>query len=173
MASKHVKLSLLLLSLFITTVFTLKQSRFKIESRIVGGQNSTKGQFPYYALLFEYATSDTICGGTIISEFHILSAAHCFSEGFRQKAENIAAAFGFSQSDDNITIGLIERISIHENFGPENYINDIALLKTIHEIVFSKLIQPIPIDQSNIVATKGVEGTICGFGLMRWVSITQ
>lgn len=173
MASIDVKLSLLVLSLLIIVVLSVGQPRFKIDSRIVGGHDAIKGHFPYYVLLYmNSTTSNGFCGGAIISDKHILTAAHCFnsSENMHLNPKNIIAIFGITQLDTDVTIAEIESVSIHNKFKPEKFINDIALLKTIRTIEFSELIKPIPMAQCNIVATKRHAGTLCGFGWIDMVS---
>lgn len=48
--------------------------------RIVGGDIATIGQFPYQVSLQSY--NEHICGGSIISSTHILTAAHCVDDNF-------------------------------------------------------------------------------------------
>ena len=45
------------------------------ESRIVGGSQSSPGRWPWQALLVY--TGQAICGGAIINEIWVLTAAHC------------------------------------------------------------------------------------------------
>ncbi|KAL0100723.1 hypothetical protein PUN28_019243 [Cardiocondyla obscurior] len=48
--------------------------------RIVGGDIATAGQFKYQVSLQSY--DEHICGGSIISNTHILTAAHCVDDDF-------------------------------------------------------------------------------------------
>lgn len=49
--------------------------------RIVGGNSATKGEFPWLASL-QYRTAYSFihfCGGAIINEYWIITAAHCLN----------------------------------------------------------------------------------------------
>ena len=45
--------------------------------RVVGGENCLKGACPWQAVLLD-ANAKHFCGGSVISDRHILTAAHCF-----------------------------------------------------------------------------------------------
>ena len=49
---------------------------------IVGGKKVEAQQLPWQAYLqiFETGQSQTICGGTVLSRHHILTAAHCMKQ---------------------------------------------------------------------------------------------
>jgi prostasin len=52
------------------------------ESRIVGGVNAIPGEFPYIVSIHWVilTVSTHVCGGAIINNIWILSAAHCLTE---------------------------------------------------------------------------------------------
>ena len=53
----------------------------KPSGRITNGETATRNQFPYQAGLRLYADNGAYwCGGTIISDRWILTAAHCTDE---------------------------------------------------------------------------------------------
>lgn len=45
--------------------------------RVVGGSNASPGQFPYIASLRRVLTGSHFCGGVIINNAYVLTAAHC------------------------------------------------------------------------------------------------
>lgn len=46
--------------------------------RIIGGENASLKQFPYQAQLIFKDNGEHWCGGSIIDQLHVLTAAHCF-----------------------------------------------------------------------------------------------
>lgn len=74
----QLKLSFLALIVALTTVSTFNIDEFDIESRIVGGKASARGQFPFYVFLEVQISSGRIrCGASLISNQWVVSAGHC------------------------------------------------------------------------------------------------
>ena len=52
------------------------------DDRIVGGYDGKKGEFPWLVAIVEAQTRQPFCGGSIINDRFILTAAHCFKGKF-------------------------------------------------------------------------------------------
>ena len=47
-------------------------------NRVIGGSTADEHQFPWVTMLLENGNHK--CGGSILDEYHILTAAHCLSQ---------------------------------------------------------------------------------------------
>lgn len=47
-----------------------------MNNKIIGGQNAAAGSWPWHVLL--YIEGGYICGGSLITDQWILTAAHCY-----------------------------------------------------------------------------------------------
>ncbi|XP_044535193.1 transmembrane protease serine 12-like [Gracilinanus agilis] len=115
-------------------------------SRIVGGQKAELGGWPWMvslqAMIFPKYTH--LCGGSLISENWILTAAHCLKEYSGPK--NWRAVIGInslSKQHQNTKKIQIKTIIIHPEFNPDTYANDIALFYLTRVVSYSDYIQPI------------------------------
>ena len=104
-----------------------------MNSRIVGGENATT-PIPWQVHV------DRGCGGTILDETTILSAAHCFPF-FRPNAKYIEAGIKVRASSEAQKIYVKETIK-HPMYNPRNYDNDIAILKLKSPLTFNDNVQP-------------------------------
>lgn len=169
MSSTNSNLSLLTFICFILCTSFVLGARFKLQSRIVGGQDAVRGQFPYSVSIRDY-TSKSIhcCGGAIISDRHILTAAHCLQEK-RSKAENLFVVVGALLREKDGTVMNVTNISIHRDFDNETYKNDIAIITTADQITFTDTVKPIALTKTAIPMGDALSVVVNGFG-RRWVS---
>lgn len=165
----NIKLKHLAFCLYITSVLSIEQSKLKMVSRIVRGESSMSSQFPYFVSLSEHEISYYTCGGAIISEWHVLTAAHCVY-AVRNSPEVLIIRFGFTRVHDDTKVRQVEKISVHQDVNIDLFHNDIALLKIVEKVKFSPSVQPIPMAQSNFAADGGLMATLCGFGVIKSVS---
>lgn len=165
---------LLAISAVITVVIASSES-FRLDSleeninedRIVGGKTARPGQFPYMVSLRKQAQEDdTIvwrhaCGGSILNNRWILTAAHC-TVNFEPYDMLIAVAAHHIRNDGKF-YGL-DRVVNHPKYKKHSKKakNDISLLRTNETIQFTNFVRPIPLRKQFVGAD--VASTISGWG---------
>lgn len=138
--------------------------------RIYGGDEAKVGQFPHQALLqLKQFGFVHVCGGSIISNRFVLTAAHC-QRSPHHSAYKYRVVTGAHRKDGiNGTAYAVKRWLVHEeyhlNVTKTSVIirNDIALIETDTAIVFSKLVAPIGINHRFV--KEGVKAVTSGWGL--------
>ncbi|XP_060754268.1 transmembrane protease serine 3 [Neoarius graeffei] len=133
-------------------------TRPEFRARIVGGNASLSGQYPWQVSL-QYQ-NQYLCGGSLITNQWIVTAAHC--------------VYGFTNPTLwTVQVGLTEqpmsgaadlsvmKIFFHRAYHPEGLSYDIALIKLTQPLVFNGQVQPICLPNYD-------EGF--GSGSMCWIS---
>lgn len=117
---------------------------FKLQPKIVNGKSASIGQFPYFAQLLFLTNngSSSICGGSLITDEFILTAAHC-TEDF----ETAKVILGYLTMNNNSGtqkfIVLRREFYIHPDFDLDSVPNDIAVLRLPQKAKFTLTVQPI------------------------------
>ncbi|XP_028264554.1 ovochymase-2-like [Parambassis ranga] len=99
--------------------------------RVVGGTEATYGSHPWLVSLQKRGSH--FCGGAILSERWILTAAHCFasvSKEFLRGVRVLVGEYDQTVDDEEEQILQIKSVSVHEKYShalPMNY--DIALVE--------------------------------------------
>jgi trypsin len=120
---------------------------FGAKSRmIVGGIDAQAHEFPWQTSMRTKSTNSHFCGGFIINERWVMTAAHCMVG----QAENaLSVVIGEHTRNDatntqrqmlNVATG---DIYIHKDYDRKTYENDIALVKVIETISFTEDVQPV------------------------------
>ncbi|XP_026744926.1 trypsin, alkaline C-like [Trichoplusia ni] len=115
-------------------------------SRIVGGDLTTIDKYPSMAaLLFSQnlVQFGQICGGTIINNRSILSAAHCIIGS----VPNFRVRVGSTYANSGGEVLPLANIINHPQYSGND--NDITILRTAVEIKYSDVVQPAPIAGTN------------------------
>ncbi|CAG9811223.1 unnamed protein product [Chironomus riparius] len=140
------------------------------QGNIIGGSTISRGSFPWITALVK-PTGDFFCGGTLVSNRKVLTAAHCIQDKHTTTAttaSEIIVQLGVYDLKRTIEIGRIpyavETVNVHSSWNTlsEPYDYDIAVLVLDTEVTFNKFIQPICMPNLNIVSIK--TGIVVGFG---------
>ncbi|XP_015121520.1 chymotrypsin-2-like [Diachasma alloeum] len=152
--------------LFFTFTAIIIGTAAKPPQKILNGNDANLGEFPWMVSI-QYEGLH-ICGGAIISERHILTAAHCFVGKYPAPYnKDITVVTG---SVDKYSGGQTHEVATvipHENFqrGPTTrWRNDIALVTLTDRIRFSRTQQKIDLPSS--VTTRTFQAQLSGFGLL-------
>ncbi|XP_050544572.1 venom protease-like [Daktulosphaira vitifoliae] len=121
--------------------------------RIIGGRPADLGSWPwivaigYISIYAQNNPPQWLCGGTLISDRYVVTAAHC-TIGLGYKKISVVRIgeldFNPDTNDGASPIDVfVERVMTHEEFNWQNKTNDIAILKLNNSISFNNFIQPI------------------------------
>ncbi|XP_072920642.1 uncharacterized protein [Hemitrygon akajei] len=137
------------------------------EPHVHGGRVSLPGEWPWQISLHlkKKGKFRHSCGGSIISDHWIITAAHCFESAEKNKMWRIYAGITTLSDITNETpFYEIERIIIHENFNSDTEDCDIALLKLKQAIVFNDYQMPICLPASEKQVPSGSQCWVTGWG---------
>ncbi|XP_050356545.1 chymotrypsin-C-like isoform X3 [Nymphalis io] len=148
---------------------------------ITNGFLSKPGDWPWHVALFriERATLKYICGGTLISNIYVLTAAHCVTIN---NAAVLPESLGISLGKHNLIGGNVNsqergvyEVIAHEDFLPKTLDNDIALLKMSSAVEFNSNIQAACIWFDKLqekLPSQTVHGTVTGWGFDQTESLS-
>ena len=145
-----------------------------MDKRIVGGSVATP--FPAFTMWLRHIQFDDSwhfagCGGALISNCHILSAAHCSADSREELPHGvfIGAYKPYSGDNDGMPFGFgtIARTHIHPNFSDDGNKNDVAIL-VLDECVDLDEHPPMRVADRSLMKTMktGTNAIVMGFGLI-------
>jgi len=122
------------------------------------------GEVPWQvALVWKYLdgrVSYPFCGATIISRWHVVTAAHCTAITMRGR---YAILYGSLKNYDKNKMITVETIVDHPNYNKDTFQHDIAVLKLQEALVLTTEVSPacLPDPSFNYV---GKTGIVSGWG---------
>ncbi|NXI74509.1 FA10 factor, partial [Anseranas semipalmata] len=116
------------------------------------------------ALLVE-KHSKWFCGGTILNEYFVLTAAHCVI--YSKELEVFVGIVDREEEEPSTAMHRVEKIFLNARFDSKTFDSDIALIKLREPITFSEDVVPACLpeeDFANDVLMKQTFGIVSGFG---------
>lgn len=141
-----------------------------MEDKIVAGQLAALHEIPQFAILFsknEHLKLESVCGGVLISERFVLTAAHCLKE---KEIEQVKLGYNSLLPDDGDS-NMFDKADVrvkrqipHEKYRTNVKNHDIGLIELDQAVKFSHSIWPACLpDDTTSYPTQTLQ--IAGFGL--------
>ncbi|XP_039701268.1 transmembrane protease serine 11D, partial [Pteropus medius] len=129
------------------------------EERVMGGIKAEKGDWPWQVSL--QLNNIHHCGGILISNRWILSAAHCFRS--HPDPHTWTATFGISTKFPTQRIR-IKTILVHKNYNSATHENDIAAVQLDRGAAFTKTINRVCLPEATQNISAGSTAYVTGWG---------
>ncbi|CAH0400132.1 unnamed protein product [Chilo suppressalis] len=138
------------------------------QGRIVGGSVASDGSHPHMVALSNgELIRSLICGGSILTQRTVLTAAHCIAAVYRvgSLARGVRLIVGTNRWARGGTLYRVTSNATHEHYVPATVKNDLGVFYTSTPIVFSATIRPIFLDFEYVGAD--VQTRAAGWGRTR------
>jgi len=143
----------------------------RFESTVVNGTNSTRGEFPYAVLLLRGVSNENpfagfFCGGSILTEQFVITAAHCVSSQRQGSFYVRAGVVNAKQQDDEYSAIIKSRNHTrHPQYGrypATRY--DFAIVKLQTAFVFNQYVNAVKLAKNATEMYVNRLATIVGWG---------
>merc|ERR1711979_1206 len=132
--------------------------------RIVGGRQAKKGEFPWQVQVQRY--NGHWCGGTLLDDQWVLSAAHCFG-GSSSQYKFVLGQHDKQSNEGTEQVFSASKIIIHEGYGGGNMRYDVALIKLNGKAKFNEYVRTACMPSHNEGFVGETNCIVSGWGALR------
>ncbi|XP_030752649.1 trypsin-7-like isoform X2 [Sitophilus oryzae] len=154
--------------------------------RAIGGVDADVANYPYQVQILLNGTQ--LCGGSILNNAFVLTAAHCFMSKTISDNRNVDCRkrLWISISKESVTVRIgssyrtkgeqiynVAQLTLHPNFDPCNNDYDVAVLKLSNNLTYGPTVAPIKLPTKANKIINGQTVIIAGWGYKTFCSLHQ
>ncbi|CAM4562428.1 unnamed protein product [Lepidochelys olivacea] len=134
-----------------------------VSGRIFNGQDAKDGAWPWQVSVQQNGFH--ICGGSLISESWVVSAAHCFNPSVAISAYRVQLGEKWIVSETPTkSFSSVKRIIPHPNYNSKSFLADIALVELEKPTAFTASIRPVCLLDASVRVPAGDTCWVTGWG---------
>ncbi|CAH1996464.1 unnamed protein product [Acanthoscelides obtectus] len=127
--------------------------------RIIGGREASIMEYPYQASIQFFGKHQ--CGGSIITERFVLTAAHCI---IGESKRSITVRVGSSYRNKDGKVFNVIKLFRHPEFDEETYNYDIAILQLSGAVEFGAGVRKVALPSPGTIISDGTAASATGWG---------
>ncbi|XP_042221600.1 transmembrane protease serine 9-like [Homarus americanus] len=134
--------------------------------RISGGEAADAHTHPWIVVLFN--RNKQFCGGSLIDQTHVLTAAHCVAHMSQYDIQNLKVMIGahnIRAVERSVQEFKVTRVVRHKDYDSKKLYNDVAMLTLNKPAEYNNKVRPVCLDRSS-KRYEGEEVTVAGWGSM-------
>lgn len=150
------------ISIYLLSLTGVSLAFFHIEPLIFGGKKATPDQFPFLVSVryMKNGKFEHNCGGSILDNRFVLTAAHCYKS--KIKFNKYRISIGAAKREDQGQLYSIKRFIIHPRYDALTKMNDVALIEMENPFELGAKVSAIEINRSTIEGE--VKCSVAGWG---------
>ncbi|XP_035317758.1 chymotrypsin-C isoform X1 [Cricetulus griseus] len=140
-----------------------------VATRVVGGDDAIPHSWPWQISL-QYLRDGTwrhTCGGTLITNSHVLTAAHCINKTLTYRVALGKNDLTVENEEGSVYSG-VDTIYVHEKWNPLFVWNDIAIIKLAEPVELSDTIKVGCIPEEGALLPQNYPCYVTGWGGLLW-----
>jgi len=134
--------------------------------RVVGGEETKLNEWPWQVALVY--NNKFFCGGSLISDRHILTAAHCVFGSFSKGIHGLRVSLGDhdlrTKNETKNIVARVKKILFNLHYSPSTTAHDIALFELAEPVNFTYGISAVKVPTDLTQMFEGEEATVTGWG---------
>ncbi|XP_048354930.1 complement factor D [Sphaerodactylus townsendi] len=132
--------------------------------RILRGEETTPHQRPYMTSL--QVAGEHICGGFLISDQWVLSAAHCLEDVGNETLQVLVGAHSLSEPERNKRLAGVQELFPHPNSSAGNPHDDLLLIQLKEKVSINSDVQFLAFQRQDRDVPAGTPCEVAGWGII-------